>query len=53
MAARPASRPKSKSAGARPAGKHSLTGNRNYRRVVETKQNDATGTGTGSSQHIP
>ncbi len=32
-----------------PRGSHRLSGGRNYRRVQETRQNDATGTGSGSS----
>ncbi len=32
-----------------PRGSHRLSGGRNYRRVVATLQNDATGTGSGSS----
>lgn len=49
MAARPAPKPKGKSGGARPAGKHSLTGGRNFGRVAATQQNNDTGAGTGAS----
>ncbi len=32
-----------------PRSAHRLTGGRDFRRVVATQQNDATGTGSGSS----
>ena len=55
MAGKPAPQPTSKSkpdhAGVQP--QHKLTGGRDPRYINETKQNDATGTGTGSSVHIP
>lgn len=55
MAAKPAPQPTSKSkpdhAGVQP--QHKLIAGRDPRRIAETKQNDATGTGSGSSQHIP
>jgi hypothetical protein len=37
----------------RPSTPHRLAGGRDYRRVVTSQQNDATGAGTGSSGTAP